>query len=95
MPLLGALLSHCLSGSLPDISELQNQHFAIPHNYDKSVADVDLAPLQHSFACHAITCSVYSLHPLPSSPLEALTNDRNDNIRAHALFSFCAALLKL
>ena len=25
----------------------------------------------------------------------SVTNDRNDNIRAHALFSFCAALLKL
>jgi hypothetical protein len=35
--------------------------------------------------------SVYSLHPLSISP----SNDRNDNIRAHSLFSFCAALLML
>jgi len=28
-------LPHCLSGSLPDISELQSIFFAIPHNYEQ------------------------------------------------------------
>jgi hypothetical protein len=57
---------------------------------------VRLLMFHHTSALRAFACN-YSLRLLaPSTSYFSLgnsvANDRNDNIRAHALFSFCAAL---